>query len=334
MASFLCIGDLHIKLSNIDIIRQVKKELIKVIQKKSPNYVVLLGDMHDSFEKIHMQVWNEIIDFINDLTKVSTQVYYIVGNHDMLNNQVFLSKDHFFNAFKNWNGNPIIVDSPTILPLGNKWVGFLPYVPPGRFGEAIEALMPTGKPYGKCAAIFAHQEFHGISFGPVLSEKGDKYPESYPLVISGHIHEYQWFRKNILYVGSPYQTNFGEMDDKSVSLITIGDSIIEERIRLDVPKNTIIEATRQEFEEISINDFDKFKIIISGSMEDILAIKKTKKFKELGDNVKVIFRTNDKPIVKKNINNLAFLELLKIEVDKESEAVKEIFSEVLREINT
>jgi DNA repair exonuclease SbcCD nuclease subunit len=323
--TFLCIGDLHIKISSIETVRKVKEEIIKVIYNKKPDYIVILGDMQDTFEKVHLQAWNEIVSFIKDIIGKSQKLYYVVGNHDYLNNQVFMTDDHFFNVFKLVDGVEI-VDKPKILVLNDSGltVGFIPYIPPGRLHEVQMAR--------SCSIIFGHQEFKGVNFGHAISEKGDEWPDSNPLVVSGHIHEHQWFKPNILYVGSPYQTNFGESLDKSISLITLNtDGFKEERIFLNIPKKISIEINAYEFNNLEINDFDEYRIVVSGTTEEIAALKKTKKFKTINEKAKLITKVTDKSIVKKNVANLGFIDLLKIEIDKESPMVKEIFKEVISE---
>ena len=74
---------------------------------------------------------------------------------------------------------------------------FVPYVPPGRFVEALETYKNINWKDVDC--IFAHQEFYGCKMGAILSEEGDKWESKWPLVVSGHIHSRQWINKNIYY---------------------------------------------------------------------------------------------------------------------------------------
>ena len=47
------------------------------------------------------------------MSEIST-TYILVGNHDLINNQQFLSTNHWMNALKDWP-NIFIVDKPTTL---------------------------------------------------------------------------------------------------------------------------------------------------------------------------------------------------------------------------
>ena len=111
---------------------------------------------------------------------------------------------------------------------------FVPYVPPGKFDDAIKTCDDIGdiKDY-KC--IFAHQEFYGAKMGAIISKDGDKWPLHNPLVVSGHIHDYQRPQENIIYIGTPMQHAFGDNTKKTISILTINnisEECIENRITL------------------------------------------------------------------------------------------------------
>src|SRR3990167_6740571 len=92
-------------------------------------------------------------------------------------------------------------------------------------------------PAPKTVMIFAHQEFYKVKMGAIVSEVGDKWASDLPLVVTGHVHQYQRLQDNILYVGTPIQHGFGDTPDKSISLIEVGQdkSWTEERLFLDLP---------------------------------------------------------------------------------------------------
>jgi hypothetical protein len=240
----------------------------------------------------------------------------------MLNNQVFLTDDHFFNVFKGMEGITV-VDKPKSLSLNNDLsVGFIPYIPVGRLSELN---LPKHK------VVFGHQEIKNAKFGHVISEKGDDWNDNNPLLISGHIHEYQRLA-NVIYVGTPYQTNFAETPDKSISLITVsGEKIEEKRVYLNIPKKQLLETDVEGFLSFDFNEKDDYKVIINGTTEELSALKKNKKFKQINEKAKLLLKPTDKSIVKKNVANLNFYDLLQKEVVKESQVVQQIFEEVINE---
>src|SRR5690606_19100290 len=104
-----------------------------------------------------------------------------------------------------------------------------------------------------------HQEFLGCNLGIKKSEEGDPWDENYPLVISGHIHDYQKLAENLIYVGTPYQINFGEPHQKAVSEFLFfkeseTDNLIYEEIRINlgIKNKTILKVEAQEIMTVKI----------------------------------------------------------------------------------
>ena len=91
-------------------------------------------------------------------------------------------------------------------------------------------------------AIFAHQEFKGCKMGAIISETGDIWSENYPMVFSGHIHDFQQPQRNILYPGTPFQHGFGDSIDKFLVMIDFKDRTNwgMEKIYLDIIKKKSI----------------------------------------------------------------------------------------------
>ena len=105
------------------------------------------------------------------------------------------------NALKKWD-NVCVVDKPIITKIGEVNIAMCPYVPNGRFVEALSTTI--GNDWRNCRMIFAHQEFKGCKMGHIISTEGDEWSDEYPPIISGHIHDYQKIN-NIFYPGSAIQ---------------------------------------------------------------------------------------------------------------------------------
>lgn len=227
----LLIGDPHFKKNNLPEIELMVDSIITLIDQHNPNQIVCLGDILDTHEKIDLLPQKHAIDFLYLLSK-KRPTYAIIGNHDRINNSDFLTENHPFSALKYWN-NITIVDkaiesinsSFTINKKEYKEI-YLPYVPNGRFYEALSKLFPDIEPlylnnlktlnenYTKGSAewidrhlalvrqiftiplneysvIYAHQEFYNCKMGAIKSVDGDLWPPEFPPVYSGHIHDYQ-----------------------------------------------------------------------------------------------------------------------------------------------
>ena len=162
MKNILLIGDPHFKVSNSLETEQLYNETKNYLEKtKDLDFIVVLGDILDTHEKIHVQPFCKSIDFIKMLASYK-KTYIIIGNHDRINNNVYMTEEHPFTSLKD-SDNIVIIDKT--LKEGDFY--FVPYVPNGRFLEAI------GNDFKEVKAIFAHQEFKGCKMGAIISEHGD-----------------------------------------------------------------------------------------------------------------------------------------------------------------
>lgn len=208
------------------------------------------------------------------------------------NNQQYLSENHWMNVFKKWP-NVTVIDKTYLLNFNDYRFVFCPYTPPGRFVEALNTIGDEWK-YADC--IFAHQEFYGCKMGAIVSVEGDKWDESYPKVVSGHIHSRQSIGENIYYCGSSMQHAFGESDKNIIPILEWkypnSDYILKE-IDLQLPRKKIIYTDVDNIEKFddSKQQLDKVKLSVTGGYDDFKALKKTKKYKDLvKKGVKIVFK--------------------------------------------
>lgn len=234
----LVIGDPHFSLSNLTEVDAFIEKSETAVRRLKPDFVVCAGDCLDAHERCHMEPFVRAIRFLENLAK-HTPTFLTIGNHDRKNNTDFMSQDHFFAGLKHCP-NLTIVDTAMKMEVRSKTNPetrgnflFIPYVAPGRFYEALNSidLEEFGEDGWKSAsvdAIFCHQEFRGVQMGPIKSEEGDVWETVWPLVISGHIHEYQLLQSNIIYVGTPMQHTFSELPNKAITLFDFNTQYSDE----------------------------------------------------------------------------------------------------------
>ncbi len=80
--------------------------------------------------------------------------------------------------------NVLILDAPNNVVQNYKGIDFAPFC---RTEEEFLQLC-TGK---QSELLICHQEFKGAQMGAFKSVDGDDWDESFPYIISGHIHDYQ-----------------------------------------------------------------------------------------------------------------------------------------------
>jgi DNA repair exonuclease SbcCD nuclease subunit len=323
MTTVLFIGDPHIQVSNIPEVDLFMEKIINLATEKNPDIIIIAGDLLHTHERLHTIALNKAYELVNNMRLIS-KTYVLVGNHDYIQNQQFLTENHWMNGLKEWN-NTIIVDKVMKENIKGEEFVFVPYVPPGRFQDALNTLNYEWK---NVSCIFAHQEFFGCKMGAIVSVEGDKWPLDYPNVISGHIHSRQSPQKNIYYSGSAMQHAFGESEKNIIACLTFKNKIYEnEEIDLKLPRKKIIYMGVENIDDFKIpNTEDKIKVTLKGNYEEFKSIKKTKKYKELlENNIKVVFKPNKKASIIDEINDIntkdsSFNKILNTIVDKEKDS--------------
>lgn len=290
--SILAIGDVHITVSNIGAVSEMVEALINVAKERKPDLIILLGDILHTHETIHSDALNIAIGLIKKLSKIGPPLILIIGNHDLINNQQFLTDRHGFNAVKTWDNVTVVDKCIHHIIKGHRLV-YVPYVPPGRFIEALETNEDCWK---EATCIFGHQEFKGCKMGSIISEEGDKWDEENPLVITGHIHDRQIPQKNIIYPGTPMQHSFGDTVKKTIGLFKFkNDEMNYEKIDLRLPRKITFtfELPEVNVDKIikKVNNRDSIKVILKGRKEQYDTFRESKEYKKLEENgVRVMFK--------------------------------------------
>jgi len=301
----LTVGDPHFKKSNIPDCDLLITKLHELIIKEAPTYIIILGDVLDTHETIDECPLNKALEFINMCRKYAP-TYILVGNHDYRNNSQFLTENHWMNGLKEWE-NCVIVDKVVELKMSkNTKFYLLPYVPDGRFVEALNTYeYSTIDKWKDATGIFCHQEFLGCKMGAFISEKGDKWELDHPFVISGHIHQQQQPQENIYYTGSSLQNAFGESEKNIIAIFewdyqldyqldyNYNTPLIRE-VDLDLPRKKIIYMDMGKVDDFVVDtskDNSKLKLTLTGNTEEFKTFKKTAKYQELVKNdIKVVFK--------------------------------------------
>lgn len=137
----LAVGDLHFKAGNQDETDRMEIEVLRILREHNFRSVVFLGDTLDRHEVVNSIVFHRATEFFFKVHEVVDQLIILIGNHDLKNNKEYFSEEHAFTPFKLWT-KTWIVDKAMMIetPIGP--CTFVPYVPPGRFMEALNTLMP------------------------------------------------------------------------------------------------------------------------------------------------------------------------------------------------
>ena len=179
----------------------------------------IMGDFFDNRNEIGVQtlsIAGKFMDMFDDF-----EICIISGNHDMFyKNRTDVNSISIFTGRK----NVTVVSDITTKMLGNLKATYIPW---GCDVTAVE----------NSDIIFGHLEINGFYMIPGKTAEGKIDPKTLlsksDLIFSGHFHlrdERAFPKGKIIYTGSPYQLNWGEMsnipgfyilnyDDKSYSFV-------------------------------------------------------------------------------------------------------------------
>jgi len=335
MVLTVIIGDLHFKKDSPTITDVVISKITEEIKRIKPDLVVFLGDILDTHDKIDMKTQNTVIRWIKKIAAMDITVVLVVGNHERPDGTSFLTEDSSLFCFK---GLPNIYVADRVLDL--KWDDkpgskdkirfiFVPYVPPGTFHDALDTLEEKVIGGSFVSAIFCHQEFRGVQMAGYTSKGGDEWPETNPLIISGHIHKYQVVRGNILYPGTPHQQSYADDGKKGIVIanFTFGQSPAISFLELDIRKKKIIKLKPGEIDSFVPPPNCDLQVDICGNSNEIKHLNETgiiTKMRAKGINVSL---STEKVFNPGNPQNKPFKELLTDMLATDQEA-KEVFNSI------
>jgi DNA repair exonuclease SbcCD nuclease subunit len=333
MIRILCIGDQHFKPDNVEETDMLVDELDKFLQTRKYNYIISMGDLLHTNERIHSNALNRATKYLLLLSK-NSETFVLVGNHDYINCSQFMTENHWLNCMKSVP-NIHIVDKT--IKVGD--ITMCPFVPDGRFIEALN-IIPDWK-FSKC--IFGHQLIDGCKMGSIKVSGVEEWKESYPMLICGHVHDKQNVSDNLIYIGSALQESFGEYKDKSICEVVISEKISLNEHFLNIPKKKTIYISSDEIDSFVVPESSKmlkYRIVIHGDGNSFKIFIKSEKYKKIieNKNIKFDFKHSRKEKEERNKEmkrcekNSNFKELL-FSVVKEDKNLISIFDEFVKQSN-
>lgn len=323
----LVIGDLHFTANN---------KLCEMFIEQIDEYLngvdgcVLLGDIFHTHEKINETVLNMVIRLF-DIITTRCHLYVLVGNHDYRDGTQYCSNRHALSAFREWP-NITIVDRPIIkkLKCGSSKIPitFCPYVPKGRFREAIDNV-----DWRNTHIIFCHQEFVGVKMGNIVSTDGDAWNRKYPQIVSGHIHERQNLQDNLYYPGVPYDHSYGYNGKRVITYIDFQpDTFTISSKCMKLPRRQILYMKLSDVENYKYTGHF-VKIVLECTKIDFLEFMSTPLAKELKRNDVQLMYKHDETLVPENHKQYvqtSYKDTFAKLVESENVNVKNLYNEIFQ----
>lgn len=333
----LAIGDLHFQDNgDIQFFNNFIEELENVLQSAKYDHVILLGDIRHKFRKDDRDTQTLVYNLFTMITKYCL-LHVLVGNHDMDDSLQFLSEKHTLLAYKKWP-KITIVDKPVRIMLSREVSAVLcPYVPKGRFVEALNTLVEKGSDWKDVDIIFAHQEFVGGKMGGIISVDGDNWSKDHPLVISGHLHNKHKVGTNIIYPGTPYDLGWDESEKRVILEINFSSNKQKlNYIQLPLAKKILLKLGFKDAMDFKLPDdtIDHYRLKICCTKSEFKEFVKNRKDLKSA-TVKIVHVSSDEKRMteflasKKLAGQNDYVTILRELVKQEDSIVKDIYEKVL-----
>lgn len=253
-----------------DISLEWAKWLVNELTEKDITQIIFCGDFFHSRSEITVNTLHHastILGIFKDFN-----IIMITGNHDS-----FYKNDSRVNSISILDGRPniTILDKPTLRQIHGKEVFFAPW------GTGLNDLQ-------SCDIMFGHFEIESFKMNTFkVCDEGFKSADLFkyaPFVVSGHFHlreERVYEKGTILYVGSPFELDFGDagstkgyyiMDFNNLSHEFYPNTISPQHIKVSLSDLIKLKDFKTEAKKLFSNNIIKLSIdktIDSSDLEKI-----------------------------------------------------------------
>jgi len=302
----LVLTDTHLKENNHELVKEIFKQAIKICKKLKTDNIFHAGDFFTNRVGQSLQTLLCALDIADMLIKEDISMYIIPGNHDKTSQD---SENSYIDIFRRRREIQIL-RKETVIDFEGVTVGFLPFFTDSyanRLNEVKDAAKGVGN---RVNILITHQAFDGVrnNDGTVVEDANSpKSVKFWTKVLVGHYHDASVIGKNIYYIGSTYQANYGEnFLDKGFTILYDDGSLGFEpskfpkyvRIKLELTDNIDSEI------EMHASKNDNVRFIFSGDKTDIHKIDR-QKLDEHGIDVKFELNEVNEEILKVETGNFS-----------------------------
>lgn len=289
MEKAVLITDTHLSINTIDINKSIFSQVEKYCLANKIKTIYHLGDwLTDRTGTQPLSVLLALYDILEMFERSGINIISIVGNHDKVQLNEDSSYLHLFRKFKNFS----LVENVGRCNLGNSHILLLSYFKeidkyPNEIEKIVNTIALETKKDNAKYFLFTH-----VTFDETIKNIIGK---TFDFVAIGHYHDVEKLENNAHYIGSAYQSNFGENNDKG--FVVLSENGTFERVKLSFPQYKTIEVDVENIENISLEtlkqqvlDGERVRLVVSGDKDKLDALN-TSKIKQLG--IKLEKETNE-----------------------------------------
>lgn len=212
-----CFSDIHIGLyQDSPIWHNISLDFAKWASKKylesGINDIIILGDVFHNRTEISvstLDVAKKFFDYFKDFN-----VYILAGNHDSFYKDN--SKVNSISIFDGWNNIKVIDKEPFLLKIANKQTVLVPW------GTSYDDITNCDIVFGHFEIVSFYMNSYKVCEHGLTSENLFKKAK---VIMSGHFHKKDhrtYDSGEIIYLGSPYQQNYGDaLDERGIYIYDV-----------------------------------------------------------------------------------------------------------------
>lgn len=315
------ISDVHYSLNSLEVADTAFRMAIDLASQLGVP-LIDCGDVTNDKAILRAEVANRMLETIDYAADLGVDLYFLVGNHSLLNEK---GKEHALHFLKN-NLNVCIISAPTYDKTLN--INFIPYQ------SSKESFMQAFDKTENKALIICHQGFKGAYMGEYLQDKSSVDPELLKdhTIYSGHYHRRQKIG-TVQYIGTPYTTSFAEANDGAKGCLILNHDNTCEFVPFDLRKHIIIEIEAKGSLDY-INPDGKHLLWVKARGSKLELEQFSKKIGPRSFKLDLILtEETTKSIDTNNLTDVQILDSL-IDETNESEAHKQNLKELYKELLT
>lgn len=211
---FVITADTHIKKGSHDgtlrICLQYLDDLCAFATARGTRHIIVAGDFLDG---ANLDVLIEVYSKLLELNGRGFRFFLLMGNHE-----VMLQSNRAKTPLRLLSRVATVITSPKVVQ-GPGWVLWLvPWYGAAQYVDIMKAVADRAMPAQQQKVLVSHvglREGRTSASNIQLAQPvrlAHLYPDVWDLVCLGDYHAHQFLADHVLYLGSPYEQNFGDRD--------------------------------------------------------------------------------------------------------------------------
>lgn len=205
-----------------------KNEFVPYLKENGITKIYVLGDLYENRTSINVRVNSEVYHLFTDILS-DFEITITLGNHDLFyNNTTDVHSLKYLNNFKNIR----IVDKPVVEDIYGTKVLLCPWITDYNDSKITKLFKNS-----EAEVLFGHFDIIGFSLNnfKINTDVGFSIKDfiNFKKVFTGHYHKFSSKKikeTEIVYLGSPYQTNRNDLNDDKGFIVLDMETIKYERI--------------------------------------------------------------------------------------------------------